>query len=193
MPPAILCEKREVRSYVSRLQRPSRKQRQQSDAECDGAPKTMLFAVRRCVNNLKSLPSEQSRNFFGLLQVVVHRKDHGCASGADTTEQRIMLTVIAHQVDPPYARNGDRKLRNNFPTSVAAKVLRQDNFVGPCLSSSRGSLTHSTSGAHFFGLLVSCSLVTISIFDGILNSARCSRQIHAFVFVTRQCLLVQTG
>jgi hypothetical protein len=35
-----------------------------------------------------------------MLQVVVHRKDHGCASGADSTEQRIMLTVIAHQVDP---------------------------------------------------------------------------------------------
>jgi hypothetical protein len=35
-----------------------------------------------------------------MLQVVVHRKDHGCASGADTKEQRIMLTVIAHQVDP---------------------------------------------------------------------------------------------
>jgi hypothetical protein len=47
------------------------------------------------------LPSEQSRNFFRLmLQVVVHRKDHGWASGADTTEQRIMLTVIARQVDP---------------------------------------------------------------------------------------------
>src|SRR5262249_28962026 len=95
-----LSSKRTKRAHIARhFSTTGRAERQAGDARSDRTPKTMLFVFWRCVNNIKPFiePGEQSRNFLRLmLQVVVHCHNQVPASRADTAQQRIMLTVIAH-------------------------------------------------------------------------------------------------
>ena len=82
-------------------------QRESRDAGRKSAQEPVLFCLRRAINDIESLFQlfEQSRDFFGrMLQIVIHRHDHVVLRRADAAEQRIMLAIVAHQIQSAHRR-----------------------------------------------------------------------------------------
>src|SRR5271154_813816 len=66
-----------------------------------------------------------------MLQVVVHGDDHFISCSSDPTQERVMLAVIAHEVDAAYPCKLALKLADDGPTLVGAAVIHQNEFVLP--------------------------------------------------------------
>ncbi|HZJ32808.1 MAG TPA: hypothetical protein VFD21_14630 [Vicinamibacterales bacterium] len=95
----------------------------------------MLLAFRPSVHNVVAISEllEQPRDFFrGLLQIVVHCDDHSMPARPDSAEQRVVLTVIPHQIDAADLRVAARQRFDGSPAVVAAAVVDQDDLVGHC-------------------------------------------------------------
>ena len=82
-------------------------QSQSRDSGREAAQEPVLFCLWRAINDVESLFQlfEQSRDFFGrMLQIVIHRHDHIVFCRANAAEQRIMLAIIAHQIQSAHRR-----------------------------------------------------------------------------------------
>ena len=108
MPRAIACGKHgNALTFLPRSMPMARPQREPRDAGCESAHKPVLFCFRCAINNVESLFQlfEQSRDFFGrMLQIVIHRHDHIVFCRADAAEQRVMLAIVAHQIQTAHRR-----------------------------------------------------------------------------------------
>ncbi len=92
----------------------------------------MLFLRRRAVDHVVSLveDGEQFRDFLGrMLEVVVHGDDDGVLGGADSAQQRVVLAVVAHQVDGVNPRVLRSEMSHDVPTVVGTVVVDEDEFV----------------------------------------------------------------
>ena len=64
-----------------------------------------------------------------MLEVIVHGDDHFVAGQADTAQGRVMLPVIAHQVDPAHAWILPCQRLNDLPALVRAVIIDQDHLI----------------------------------------------------------------
>ena len=64
-----------------------------------------------------------------MLKVVVHGHEDGVPGGADSAEQRVVLAVVAHQVDGVNPRVLRGQAGDDVPTVVGAVVVDEDEFV----------------------------------------------------------------
>src|SRR5580700_2463914 len=100
----------------------------------DVASKTMLLLLGRAVNDVTSLLEnrEQLRNLFRrMLQVVIHGDDDAVLGRPNSSQQSIVLAVIAHEVDGAYPCELALELADDGPTFVGAGVIYQNEFVLP--------------------------------------------------------------
>jgi len=74
---------------------------------------------------------QQPRDLLGrMLEVVIHR-DRGVVAGqAHSAQDRVVLPVVAQQVDPADPWLLGRQLFDDRPGGVLAAVVHQDGFVG---------------------------------------------------------------
>jgi hypothetical protein len=72
---------------------------------------------------------EKARDVLGrVLQVVVDRDDRVSAGGADTGEQRVVLAVVAQEIEAPEIRVPGGQLGDLRPGVVGAAVVDEDDF-----------------------------------------------------------------
>ena|SRR6266567_8168584 len=64
-----------------------------------------------------------------MLQIVVHRDNYVVSCGPYAAQERIVLPVIAHEVDTGYPWVLALELADNFPAAVGAAVVDENQFV----------------------------------------------------------------
>ena len=109
----------------------------------------MFFVLRRAIDDIETL--RQHRQQFGdllgrMLQIVIHGDDHVILRGADAAQQRIVLAIVAHQVDGMNPGMAICQLADYVPASVRAAVVDQHQFVV-----GRNPVEHSLQALDQFG------------------------------------------
>ena len=97
----------------------------------DGAPERLPLLLGRAVDDVVAFRQllEELRDLFRrVLQIVVERDDHVMARATDPGEQRVVLAVIAHQVDAAHPRVLSGQPADDVPAPVAAAVVDEDDL-----------------------------------------------------------------
>src|SRR5262245_58871556 len=91
----------------------------------------MGFFAGRTINDIIALGQflEQAGRFFGrILKIIVHGDNDVVARRANAAEQRIVLSVIPHQVYPDNTLMGLRQRLNDFPALVPAAIVYENDL-----------------------------------------------------------------
>jgi len=113
------------------------------------APETVRFLGGRPVDDVlvRSEGLQQLRDLLRrMLQVVIDGDDELVAGQADAAKQRVVLAVVAHEVNTPHPAVIARKALDHAPRAVAAAVVDDDQLIV-----SRGRVQHRLKPADQLG------------------------------------------
>ena len=91
-----------------------------------------MLVARRAVDDVVAAVElgEQLRDLLRrVLEVVVDRDDDRAVRRADPGEERVVLSVVPHQVDPADARVRRGELLDPLPARVVAAVVDEHDLV----------------------------------------------------------------
>src|SRR4030095_645406 len=67
--------------------------------------------------------------FRRMLEVIVHRHDDVKPCGPYSAQQRVVLPIVAHEIDTLYPRVSIAELLDDGPTRIPTAVIYKDHLV----------------------------------------------------------------